>query len=210
MNRLSVVERTGAVDATLVDNTLEQMWHEDAASNRSEHFGELAELARQIRVHAAPLPEVDALAGQWRGVGVQIGGLRFVTALGEASELLALPTLAAIPGVQPWVLGVGNVRGRLLPVFDLTRFFGFAPTTPKRDWRVLIVDGVDCAFGLAVEQSFGIQQFANDAAGADDKMDFGEIEQFVEGVFKADGRAWHLLNLADLVRHPRFLSVALQ
>lgn len=72
--------------------------------------------------HAAPLPLKEDAHPQWQGMGFQVGGLRLVSAMGEIDEILKPPKVAALPGVKSWVLGVANVRGRLIPVVDLHEF----------------------------------------------------------------------------------------
>lgn len=33
-----------------------------------------------------------------------------------------MPPVTPVPGAQPWLLGVGNLRGNLFPVIDLKQF----------------------------------------------------------------------------------------
>ena len=47
-----------------------------------------------------------------------------IAPMGNVVEMLPVPEATPLPGVQPWVAGLANVRGRLLPLFDLEVFFG--------------------------------------------------------------------------------------
>jgi twitching motility protein PilI len=176
----------------------------DAATDAHALLRALGERARR---HASPLPRVQAPVAAWRGLGFSIGGVPFVSVLGEAVEVLTWPRLTPVPGAGPWLLGIANVRGRLLPVTDAHRFFGLTTGRPRHLWRVLVVAQREHLFGLAVEQSHGIQQFAPECRvrrGAD----LGRIERFVDGAFAESGRIWHLLSLAEVARDARFLDAA--
>ena len=167
----------------------------------------LREIARATRAAAAPLPRVrEAAASGWRGLGLQLGGLRFAVTIGEVVEVMHVPRLTTVPWVKPFVLGLANVRGRLLPVFDAHRVLQLTPTRPRNQWRVVVVqDGVR-QFGLTVEQSFGIQQFPQDARCAE-PFDLGEVNPFVDAAYRHGGRVWYVLQVRRLVQDPAFLNV---
>lgn len=171
-------------------------------------FQLLREMACATRAVAAGLPRArEVAASGWRGLGVQLGGLRFVATIGEAVEVMHVPRLTPVPWVQPFVLGLANVRGRLLPVFDVHRLLQLTPTRPRNQWRVMVVqDGVRL-FGLTIEQSFGIQQFPQDARCAE-PFDLGEVNPFVETAYRHGGRVWYVLAMRRLVQHPAFVNVA--
>src|SRR5690554_4659218 len=93
-------------------------------SEQQSAFEMLTELARQSRAVARGLPaQIDARP-QWSGIGFTLLGSHFVAPLDEVSEMLEVPSYTHLPGVKPWVRGVANVRGRLLPLFDLAAFCG--------------------------------------------------------------------------------------
>ena len=85
-------------------------------------FELLARYERACLAHTADAPErVDTL-GLWRGIGFRVGRRAFVSGIEEINELLAVPPLTNVPGTQPWLMGVANVRGNLVPAIDLGRF----------------------------------------------------------------------------------------
>ncbi|MET0343600.1 MAG: chemotaxis protein CheW [Polyangiales bacterium] len=59
-----------------------------------------------------------------------------------ASEVLHMESFTSatrVPGTLPYVAGVVQVRGRVLPVIDLRVRFGLPTRTPTLDSRILIV-----------------------------------------------------------------------
>lgn len=158
--------------------------------------------------HAAPLPLQGDVRPVWQGMGFQVGGLRLVSAMGEIGEVLNVPRVARLPGVKSWVVGVTNLRGRLIPVIDLHDFLGMVPTLPRAQWRVLVVEDGDLVAGLMVEQSLGIQHFLSEAHEEVAVEALGALGPFVHGAFRHGGRIYYEVELTSLIGSERFLDVA--
>lgn len=82
-------------------------------------FQALAKLAEQCQESAKGLPQKIESVPRWRGLGFMTLGERFVAPMGQITEMMEVPANTRLPGVQPWVVGLSNVRGRLLPLFDV-------------------------------------------------------------------------------------------
>ena len=72
-------------------------------------------------------------------------------------EVYPLKDLTPLPCTPPFVLGIVNVRGHLLPVLDLKKFFDL-PETGLTDLHciILVHDG-DLEFGLLADVIVGMQ-----------------------------------------------------
>jgi hypothetical protein len=73
---------------------------------------------------AAPCPaqiaQESQSAREWVGVALKMAGELFLVAREETREVLGVPApLTRVPGAKPWLRGLANVRGQLLPVLDL-------------------------------------------------------------------------------------------
>jgi twitching motility protein PilI len=171
-------------------------------------FSRLAGMAKAATRAALPLPRAQAESQTgWRGLGFQIGGVRFAATIGDAVEVLRMPRLTPVPWVKSFVLGLANIRGRLLPVFDMHELLDLAPTSARQQWRVLVAQCGDRHYGLTIEQSFGIQQFPVDAQ-TDERVDLGLVGQYVVSAYRQGGRVWYALELRKVVQDPAFLNVA--
>lgn len=172
-------------------------------------FACLTNMAVAASAAALPLPRAhrESESG-WRGLGFQIGGLRFAATIGDAVEVLRMPRLTPVPWVKGFVMGLANIRGRLLPVFDMHALLDLTPTVPRQHWRVLVAQSGDRHFGLTIEQSFGIQQFATNSL-SDERLNLGLVGQYVGAGYKQSGRLWYALELPRVVQDPAFLNVAI-
>jgi twitching motility protein PilI len=176
----------------------------------SPAFEELRAIESATFRHAAPMPLKEDAHPRWQGMGFQVGGLRLVSPMGEISEVLKLPKVATLPGVKAWVLGIANIRGRLIPVIDLHEFLGMAPTLPMAQWRVLVVEADEVVAGLLVEQSLGMQHFLEDSFEEAHEEALGPLGPYVRGAFRHGGRVYYDVQLTAILQDERFLDVAQQ
>lgn len=173
-------------------------------------YDALTNLALQCRKSAKGLPAQVELQSRWSGVGFSSMGHKFVAPMGQMSELMEVPGSTRLPGVQPWVVGLSNVRGRLLPLFDLSRFFGAAIGGQKKNHRVLVLETEVLYSGILVDTAFGMQHFTVDTFGEYEGEYPEGVAAFVKGAYRdASGEQWSVFNLAVLAEDPRFLNAAL-
>lgn len=158
--------------------------------------------------NAAPLPLKRDTRPEWQGLGFQISGVRLVAPLSEVSEILTPPRVTALPRVKDWMLGIANVRGRLIPVIDLHRFMGIAATVPRTQWRVLVVEQGETIAGLLVEQSLGMQHFLDDSFEEGQPEGLDAIHPYIQGAYRHGGRVFYVVSLTSLIRDEKFNDVA--
>ncbi len=131
-------------------------------------------------------------------LGVEIGGERYLLDLLEAGEIVPVPALTGVPLTQPWYLGLANIRGSLVGVVDLARFFGKQDSAAAGPAARLVTFspslGLPCGFLAA--RVHGLRQAA-DMTPQDGRL------------VDADGQAWTPLALGALAQDERFLQVGL-
>jgi len=71
--------------------------------------------------------------------GFQIGNLNLIYDVKIACELLKDIIIYSVPNTPKWMLGLINLRGNLVPVFDLENYFGFEPL--DNQYQLLLVLG---------------------------------------------------------------------
>lgn len=174
-------------------------------------FQILSDLAQNSVKFAAGLPQQDEAVELWSGIGFLISGTHYVAEMGSVSEILHLPKYTAIPGVKSWVRGVANVRGRLLPVMDLSRFFDLPVGTAKsRDKRVLVVEHADALSGVIVDGVLGMQYFSADSFETKKTKNLPtSIKPFVKGSFQKADIEWNVFDTSALTSNEHFVDVAL-
>jgi purine-binding chemotaxis protein CheW len=102
------------------------------------------------------LAEQVDVTGYPTGVVVRFGGARYAVDMACVAEVVPVPRTSRVPGCPPWLSGVVNWRGRVLPVVDPRSLLGAEslPLPSSARLLVLSVDGVEA--GLLVEAVAGL------------------------------------------------------
>ncbi|MFP4245495.1 MAG: chemotaxis protein CheW [Ectothiorhodospira sp.] len=126
----------------------------------NDPFAYLVSVERRGRALGGQLPLQDELRGAWKGVLFILRGQALLAPMDEVAEIVTPPPCTRIPGVRPWVLGMANMRGNLLPLMDLQGLlFGENQTLDARKRRVLVMHQRGVHAGLLVEAVLGMKHF---------------------------------------------------
>ncbi len=177
-------------------------------SDAQPAFDVLLDLARRSRGSAKGLPAQVEIQPHWSGIGFSLFGHRFAVPMGDISEMLEVPSYTHLPGVHSWVLGLANVRGRLLPLFDLAMFFGGNLSGIRKRRRVLVLETDVLYSGLIVDEVFGMQHFPVDTFDAGALPGEASLGSYVNGGYNHQDKLWYLFNTAALLQDPRFFNAA--
>jgi twitching motility protein PilI len=165
-------------------------------------FEVLYQLAQRSQLTDVELPARENTRTHWNGLGFSLLSQTFVVSMREVGELLRVPHTTNIPGVKHFVVGVANVRGRLLIVIDLAAFFGAPSRYARTQRRILAVEDEDQYFGFMVDESLGMQHFPSEAfsetvTGVDPRF-----TPFLNGCYSVSGVEWPVISLSRLAQHP--------
>lgn len=69
-----------------------------------------------------------------------VAGEEYAVTILKVTEIIECVTLTHVPGTPPWIRGVLNLRGAVVPVVDLAVKFGLAPTVLTRRTCVVMVE----------------------------------------------------------------------
>lgn len=173
---------------------------------RDRPFELLLALEKRARDVAAGAREGTA-AQEWIGVAFRMGGETFLVERDEAREVMGVPSpITRVPGARPWIIGLANVRGQLLPVIDLKHYFGSGETVPGRNTRVIVVNHREIPAGLVVDEVLGFRRFAEREFNAESPPTLIRCEHYLSGSFRRGSEAWPVLSLRSLVESPAFLQ----
>lgn len=142
---------------------------------------------------------------EWTGVACRVGEMRLVLARAALRELVPVADLTFVPGAPDWVRGVTNLRGQVLPVYDLGRLFGGEPTVLARVSRILVVEHRESLAGLLVDEVYGFKTFDAGARRAVGKVPDGWSGCFPCRYEDAE-QAWLELDALAMFTSPEFLQ----
>ncbi|MFI8373537.1 chemotaxis protein CheW [Pseudomonas helleri] len=168
----------------------------------------LLEIDQRCRSLAAGLVPAQAQDNSWSGIGFRIGEHTCVAPIAEIAEILHEPRFTALPGVKPWVRGVANLRGQLLPIMDLCGFFAIDSSLVHKQRRVLVLEYKDVFVGLQVDEVLGMQHFAQADPDANAQvLPPALLAPYVKGHFTGE-TTWWVFSPFALAQAPQFWAVA--
>ncbi|MGP1665160.1 MAG: chemotaxis protein CheW [Rhodanobacter sp.] len=165
-------------------------------------FEVLARFEQQSLAHASESNDLLDAPGLWRGIGFRTGQRLLVSGIEEITELLAVPPLTPVPGTQPWLLGVANVRGNLVPVVDLARFLFGTRTVHSDRTRLLLVRQSGGSVALLVDEVFGQRTVDEEQRRQAVAEDDPQLSRFVEN--RVGEQQLAVFSMSRLVRAPDF------
>lgn len=119
-------------------------------------------LRARARALARP-PDHAPAAATWLDVlEFRLAQERYGLEIRYVREVHPLKDLTPLPCTPPFVLGIVNVRGRILPVLDLKKFFDLPEQGLTDLHRIILVEGNDLELGLLADATVGVRSIPAD------------------------------------------------
>jgi purine-binding chemotaxis protein CheW len=77
-------------------------------------------------------------------------------------EVYPLKELTSLPGTPPFVLGIVNVRGQIISVVDLRRFFGLPEMDITEKSKIIIMRHAEMEFSILADEIRGVCSIATE------------------------------------------------
>jgi twitching motility protein PilI len=155
----------------------------------------ISPVAALTRYFVAPEREGEDNTGTDQGVplqryGFRIGEYRFMHDLLSAVELSELPRFYELPNSKEWFRGLANLRGNLLPVFDLNLLLGSSEAYTQRQ-MLLVIGAGEQAAGLVIDGS-PTNIRVDSGSRLEITKDVPEIlQEHLKGIYEHEGETWY-------------------
>ena len=132
-------------------------------------------------------------------VTFRIGTADYVLPADQVLHLESYETATPVPGAPPYVAGIVQVRGRLVPVVDVRHRFGLPAIEHSIDRRVVVVQVGTRIAGLLVDSAREVLQI--DAAAFEKPPEVIEQQSagFVKGVAAIAKRLFLLVDVPRVI-----------
>jgi len=108
---------------------------------------------------------------------------RFAIRLENVEKVIRAIELIQVPESLDFLIGLINMEGRILPVFDLRKRFFLPPKELDIDDRILISSANTGTIAVIVDSVEGIVEFSSQQIYSA-KSIFPKMDQYIEGVWK--------------------------
>jgi purine-binding chemotaxis protein CheW len=130
-------------------------------------------------------------------VGFHIGDEEFGVPIQYVQEIIWLPEITRVPRTPPFIEGIINLRGNVLPVIDLRKRFGMPARHATESTSIVVVDIDGHRSGVIVDEVSEVRRLAADAIEPPPAVAGSIDTSFVKGIGKLDGGS-RMLMILDL------------
>lgn len=103
-------------------------------------------------------------------------------------EILDIIAITEVPNAQPFVGGLINVRGRVVPLADLGVKFSMQPSTTTRDTRIVVIevelDGDQTIVGILADRVYGVEEIESASIEDAPRIGLRWRPEFIRGIGK--------------------------
>lgn len=141
-----------------------------------------------------PPPEADEHVVIFR-----LAGEHYALDIQGVQEIVRMQAITPIPGSEPWVEGITNLRGRVVPVIDLRRRFGFSPEPHTSETRIVVVTSPVGLVGLIVDAVSEVLRIPGDQVEPPAAIVSASGATCLRGIATLDDRLVSLIDLDRLI-----------
>lgn len=137
-----------------------------------------------------------------------VGSEEFAISILSVQEINRMMQITRVPQSPPFIEGVINLRGKIIPVMDLRKRFGVEANKDSSDSRIIVVEVSGRVIGFTVDRVNEVLRINADIVEPPPSMvSSGVDSDYVQGVGKLDDRLLILLNLDRLFSDEDLKSV---
>lgn len=133
----------------------------------------------------------------------QIANEEFGVEILKVREIIGMLPITPVPGSPGVMLGVVNLRGKVIPVLSMRLRFGLPPAEPHPHNVIIVVDSGDGGqIGLSVDSIREVASFTSADTEPPPSYGLNIDASLVEAIGKNQNRIRILLNLSRILATP--------
>ena len=159
-------------------------------------------LRERAKRFAQPREEAPEAAAALDLLVFSLGGERYGIETEHAVEVIPVQDLVPVPCTPPFILGVVNHRGQVLPVLDIRRLSGLPGQAAGEGGRAVVVRAGGMTLGISAGAVEGTVQVGANELSPPPAVPAGGREALLRGVTR---EVVGVLDLDALARDPRIM-----
>ncbi|HOB62663.1 MAG TPA: chemotaxis protein CheW [Candidatus Competibacteraceae bacterium] len=171
-------------------------------------FDILLQLDQRIR-ERTPVANAHAQLSEIRGrLALRLGAWNLLFSMDDVAEIIPFPRITWVPGVKRWLLGIANLRGKVISVSDLRDFLTGRPTVRLPGSQVVVLRAGPWDYGLLADEIVGMRHFGPQHRLPSLEVVEGGLRPYVSEAFLNDNQQWLAFNTGKLLSDTGFLNAA--
>ena len=129
----------------------------------------------------------------------KVAGSEYALPAADVLQMESFTAATPVPGTQPWVTGIMQVRGRIVPVLDVRKRFGLPAAEHTLDTRVVVATHGTRAVALLVDAAREVLKLEDGQIKPPPEIVTREAHGLVKAVAQVGTRLVMLLDFAKLI-----------
>ena len=117
----------------------------------------------------------------------------------RVQEIKRMMSITRVPSTPPFIKGVINLRGSVLPVIDLRTRLGLVETELGDAARIIVIMANDTTVGFIVDEVVEVTTINTQNIEVAHALSTGLSTEYISGIAKADNRLFIMLNPDSIV-----------
>lgn len=130
-------------------------------------------------------------------VAFTLGSETYAVDIGKVREIIPIQKIVPVPRAPDFVEGIINLRGRVIPVLDLRKHFGFEKKPFDPSQKIILTEVDDENIGVIVDSVASVLRIPEDAIEPPASVIIGQEIHYIQGIAKL---GQNLIVLLDLTR----------
>ncbi len=129
----------------------------------------------------------------------ELGGEQFGVGISTVESIVQMLPITHVPQAPPFVRGVTNLRGKVLPVLDLNQRFNVKAQVETKEQRIVVVHSGGIEAGIIVDRVSEVETIDPAQVEAAPALTRTAASGFVQGIVKLGERIIILLDLGKVL-----------
>jgi len=173
-------------------------------------FDILLQLDQRVR-QRVPVTAVSAQSEIRGRLALRLGSWNLLFSMDDVAEIVPMPRITRVPGVKRWLLGIANLRGKVISISDLRDFLIGRPTPQLPSSQAVVIRSGQWDYGLLVDEVIGMRGMRHfgpqHRQTTLDEVEAG-LRPYVTEALLNDGQYWLAFDTGKLLAEPRFLHAS--
>ena len=123
----------------------------------------------------------------------------YVVPAADVLQLESFTSTTKVPGAPPYVRGLAQIRGKVVPVIDLRARFGLPPIEPTLDTRIILLSHGTRTVGLLADTAREVVRIAKEEVHAPSDVLSAHGGGFVQSIARSGRRILMVLDMEKLI-----------
>jgi len=132
-------------------------------------------------------------------VTFSIGDEEFGVEILKVQEIIRMLEITKVPKAPPFVEGVINLRGKVIPILDLRKRFGLQSRSHDKNTRIIVIEINSMIVGFIVDSISEVLRLPANTVEPPPPVVAGLDSDYISGVGKLEDRLLIMLDLNRLL-----------